>query len=132
MARGSKPAIAVEGARELARALKGLEGGLDDLKDVHRETGEIVAQEAKEIVPHRSGALGRSIRATRRRAGATVAAGRGRVPYAGPIHFGWRRRNIEPQPFLYEALDRRRDAVIATYHRGVDRLVSDAKRKMPR
>ena len=48
--------------------------------------------------------------------------GKKKVPYAGPIHFGWGRRNIHPQPFLYEALDKRRDEVLDAFALNVQKL----------
>lgn len=31
------------------------------------------------------------------------------VPYAGPIHFGWRKRHFRPQPFLFRAAGQKQD-----------------------
>jgi hypothetical protein len=52
-----------------------------------------------------------------------VRAGRTSVPYAGPIHFGWPAHNIEPTPFLYDALDQRRSEVIDLYEQRVGDLI---------
>ncbi len=131
MARGGKAAVQVEGGPQLRKAFKKMGDRLDDLKDVHAAAGEIVASEARSIVPVRSGVLADSIRTDRRAAGASVLAGRSRVPYAGVIHFGWPAHNIEPQPFLYEALDRRRDEVADQYERAVDDLVRKFDREAP-
>lgn len=131
MAAGRRPAIEVEGAKELRAAMRRMDGRLDDLKDVHRAAGEIVASAARAIVPRRSGRLGETIRVDRRASGASVLAGRSRVPYAGPIHFGWPRRNIEPQPFLYDALDSRRDEVAAKYAAAVGVLVRKLDAETP-
>ena len=56
-----------------------------------------------------------------------VRAGFARVPYAGPIHFGWRKRNIQPQPFLYEALDKRRNEVFDRYNKEVRNILKDKR-----
>ena len=53
------------------------------------------------------------------------------VPYAGVIHFGWPRHNIEPQPFLYDALDRRSDEVIKLYEDRITDLVHKLDRETP-
>lgn len=68
---------------------------------------------AAALAPRRSGKLARSIRAVtgkRQRAGlaarATIKAGSPvRVPYAGAINYGWRKRNIEPSHFMQRASD---------------------------
>lgn len=120
----TKPTITVEGARELRRALRALEGGTDDLKATHAESAKVVEQRASQLVPRRSGALAGSIRSTGQAAAGVVRSGRASVPYAGVIHFGWPRRNIGPQPFLYDALDDRRNEVLSLYASRVDGLIS--------
>lgn len=119
----TKPGIKIEGERELRKALRAVESGIDGLREVHRDAAELVGAEAARLVPVRSGKLQATIRAAGQAAGAVVRAGYASVPYAGPIHFGWAKRNIAPQPFLYDALDRRHDEVIETYQRQLDELV---------
>lgn len=127
----SGPSVQVEGAKELRRALKHMNADLKDLSRVHKAAGQSVLDEAREIVPRVSGVLGRSIRLSATRTRASILAGKSSVPYAGPIHFGWRRRNIEPQPFLYDALDRRRQEVADVYGDEVGRLVRKVDRETP-
>lgn len=131
VARGGKSAIEVEGGPQLRRAFKKLGDRMDDLKDVHESAAQIVASAARPLTPHRTGALADTIRTDRRAAGASVLAGRSRVPYAGVIHFGWPGHNIEPQPFLYEALDSRREEVAAQYEKAVAGLVRRFDREAP-
>ena len=122
--KGGRAGVEVEGGPQLRRAFRKLGDRADDLRDVHRDAAKIVEQEAESLVPVLSGALRDTIRTSRTRSGSGVlAGGRSLVPYAGPIHFGWRARNIEPQPFLYDALDKRRDEVVARYSEGVATLV---------
>jgi len=118
--------IQVEGGRELRRALRQTETGIADLKEVNQQVGELVARTARtQTVPRISGTLAGSVRSARQAAGAVVRAGRARVPYAGPIHFGWEKRGIRPQPFLYEAADRRAGEVFEAYERGVAKVIAD-------
>jgi len=131
MARGGKAAVTVEGGPQLRKAFKRMDARLEDLKDVHAAAGEMVAGTARSLVPFDSGDLFDSIRTDRRAAGASVLGGRGRVPYAGVIHFGWPRRNIEPQPFLYDAVDQRREDVAAKYDDAVADLVRKFDREAP-
>jgi hypothetical protein len=121
--KGGPAAIEVEGGPQLRRALKKFDARLGDLSAIHRDVGELVAAEAETLVPVDTGRLRDTIHSTRGKASASVLAGRSLVPYAGPIHFGWRARNIEPQPFLYDALDRRRDDVLDRYNDGIGDLV---------
>jgi len=87
----------------------------DELKHLHKEVASIVADEAEQRVPVQSGRLKGSIRPLGSQKQGRVAAGKKSVPYAGPIHFGWPRRNITPQPFLTDALDRRKNEVLDTW-----------------
>jgi hypothetical protein len=116
--------VSVEGARELRKALKTVgDEAKAGLKDVNVEVAEIVARAAVTRVPARSGALRETVRAAGAQTRASVKAGFKKVPYAGVIHFGWPARKIAPQPFLYDALDARRDEVVDTYANGMADLL---------
>jgi hypothetical protein len=95
----------VEGAKELRRALKRAGVDVQQLKDTHAEVAELVKARALQRVPVRSGALRESLRSSGTVSGAIVRAGGRRVPYASPIHWGWKKRNIEANPFIYGAAD---------------------------
>lgn len=128
---GTRPGIEVEGGPQLRRAFKKLGDRAEDLTALHGDIGEMVEETAEQLVPRVTGTLGDSIRHSKRKTGATVMAGRRAVPYAGPIHFGWRARNIEPQPFLYDALDSRRDDIRKRYVSGIGDLVERFGREAP-
>jgi|SRR5690349_25157973 len=130
--KGGKAGIEVEGGPELRRALKNLDDRLGDLSELHGDAAAIVEHEAESLVPVLTGRLQRTIRSSRtKRSAAVLAGGRALVPYAGPIHFGWRARNIEPHPFLYDALDHRRGEVVRRYEDGIDSLVHRFDREAP-
>lgn len=120
---GTTPGVQITGARELRAALVKMGAGLGELKDIHREAAEDVATAARGGAPRVSGDLIGTIRVSVRQTGAGVLAGGRGVLYAGPIHFGWHRRHIVPQPFLYDALDERAGEVAERYQRRVDELV---------
>ena len=120
------------GAKELRAALKRMDKRLtDDLKDVHQDAGELVAERARALVPYLSGTLHDTIRTDRRATGASVLAGRTSVPYAGVQHFGWPKHNIEPSPFLYEALEDKAGEVADLYALGIEVLVEKLDRETP-
>lgn len=126
-----KPAIQVTGAKELRRALKRMGADLADLKEINLEAARRVADRAAQRAPFRTGRLQRSIKARATKASGSVTAGGRLIPYAGPIHFGWPRHNINPQPFIYEALDDRRIEVVALYEKRVGDLVERVGRETP-
>jgi hypothetical protein len=132
---GTKPGIEVEGGPQLRKAFRRLGERAGDLKALHGSIGQMVADTARTIVPigdDEGGHLQDTIKASRRQTGASVSAGSRVMPYAGPIHFGWRSRNIEPQPFLYDALDDRRDDIVSKYRGGVDAMVRRFDNEAPR
>lgn len=117
--------LEIQGLREIVRDLKQLaEDSREDMKETHRIAGEIVAAAAKPLAPVRTGALSSTISSSPTKYQGRVKIGRGAsVPYAGPIHFGWPARRIKPQPFIYEALDGRRDEVLQTYEKRINDLI---------
>lgn len=120
---GTKPGVEVEGGPQLRRAFRKLGDRAGDLKELHGDIAGIVEDAAESLVPVESGELRESIRTSKRATGATILAGGRAIPYAGPIHYGWRARNIEPQPFLTDALRDRRNEIARKYEQGVGELV---------
>lgn len=117
------PALQVEGARQLRASLK--RAGLDvaDLKAAHAQVAEQVKQAAAPRAPRRTGALAASMRSSGTQSAALVRAGRARVPYAGPIHWGWPRRHIAAQPWIYEAAQRTQDSWEGTYLGALEQII---------
>lgn len=104
---------------------------LKDLTKINRAAAEDVARAARDRAPVLTGRLRKSVRASATKTRGTVSAGSKAVPYAGPIHFGWPARNIEAQPFIYDALDARRDEVVGKYREHVADLVVRVGRETP-
>lgn len=126
--------IEVDGARELRRQLKKVEGGIADLKAQHAAAAKTVEERAYVLAPRRTGHLANTLRSSGQVSGGIVRAGYASVPYAGPIHFGWPFRPnpakgwmggpIPPNPWMYDALDERRDEVIAMFEERVAGLIN--------
>lgn len=116
----------ISGLRETLRDLKQLSKDTrEDMKDTHRQAGEIVAAAAKPLAPVRTGTLAATVVSAPTKYQGRVRIGRGQsVPYAGPIHFGWPARRIKPQSFVYEALDGRREEVRQAYERRIGELIA--------
>jgi hypothetical protein len=112
-------AIEVQGAKTVIRELVRMgDEYVSQVKRVHFESAQVIERRAEVLVPRRTGALAGTIRSTGTKRGGYVRAGKKSVPYAGPIHFGWPNRPnnakewrggpIQPNPFLYAALESRR------------------------
>lgn len=103
----AQPEIRVQGLAEVIRKMRELQPELlDVLKDVNVEVAEVAAGYLRRVAPQKSGALVRSIRTGRTLRSAVVKLGNARqVPYVGPINYGWRAHNIEPNPFIERGKD---------------------------
>lgn len=95
--------VRVEGLTKTLKALERFGVEVDDLKDVMAGIAEKGARLAEKYAPKRSGALARTVRGNRARGKAVVAAGKARVPYAGAINYGWKKRGIQPALFMQRA-----------------------------
>ena len=114
--------IKATGVKELRRELRRMGDDLEALKTLNLDVATMVAERAKDIVPRRTGNLADTIRPAGTKTAGRVRAGFKRVPYAGVIHFGFPARRIQPQPFLYDALDQRRGEVFDAYFKGVKKI----------
>lgn len=120
MARSTRAGVEVEGGPQLRRAFKKMGARASDLRRVNADVGQVVLDRADTLVPRLSGELAATGRVEAGVGGARVTYG---TIYAPPIMFGWRDRNIEPHPWLTDALDDTRAEVVARYEREVDSLV---------
>jgi HK97 gp10 family phage protein len=122
--------IKVKGYKQAIKALQAIGVPAAEIKAAGSEAGELVANQARSLVPVRTGALRNSIRVSKALNRVSVSAGNNRsVPYANPIHWGWFRRNIRPQPFFVKALGITRDEVYRNYYRSLDRLIANNSTK---
>jgi len=128
---GGQPAVTVKGGPQLQRAFGRMADRADDMRSAHDAAAGVVADRARDLAPRQSGALADSIHVETSDTGAVVAVGGPSIPYAGPIHFGWRDRNIEPQPFMTDALADAGPDVREAYDDGVGDVVKRFDREAP-
>jgi hypothetical protein len=116
--------LEIDGLRDVQKAMRNFsDDSRNDMKETHRRAGQIVVDGAARLVPVRSGALLASLKSAPTQRQGRVRVGSAAVPYAGPIHFGWPARNIQPNPFIYEVLDGRRQEVYALYAERISQLI---------
>jgi hypothetical protein len=137
-------AVKVEGAKELARAFRNAGNDAKQLSAAYRTIARQLAPVARQEAPvGPTGRLSASVRGLARQTGAQLAVGSARIRYAGPVHFGnpspktypaTRGRGlrstgtlgvIAPNPFLYEAVDKRRDDIVRAFDDNVVSLLRD-------
>lgn len=120
-----KPSIQVEGLDELRKALRRVKDSeLDaEMKQIHAELAREIIAKAQPNVPVRSGALKASLRSAGTVRDAIGRVGKASVPYAAPIHWGWKAHNIAPQPFLTDAAAQIEQGITERYDRQVAEML---------
>ena len=117
--------VKVKGLNAVTKALRNVGVPNKEITDAAKKSADRVVNEAKTLAPVRSGALRDSIRIAARATGrVSISAGNnGKVPYANPIHWGWFKRNIKPQPFFIKAIGLTRNDVYQDYLRELETLI---------
>lgn len=122
-----QPTVQVDGLRKLTRELRAAGEDLTDLKDANARAGSIVLDAARPATPRRTGRLAATGRTNRAAAKANVLFGSAAVPYAGPIHWGWKSRHIPAQPWVQTAAKRTQGQWIAAYEADIQRVLDNVK-----
>jgi hypothetical protein len=117
--------LKVDGIRQLTRDLEAAGVQVADLKKAFGGIAKQAATLASGFAPRQSGRLAASIRGSSAKNYATVTAGGKRALYAGPINYGWRRRNITGAGFLQRADAAIRPHVLSDLVSAVDKLLRD-------
>jgi HK97 gp10 family phage protein len=116
--------VKVKGLTAITKALRNVGVPNKEITDAAKRSADRVVNEAKTLAPVRSGALRDSIRIAARATGrVSISAGKASVPYANPIHWGWFKRNIKPQPFFIKAIGLTRDDVYQDYLKELENLI---------
>ena len=97
---GYRDAIEVEGLRRTVTQLKRFGARSEDLKAAFQRVGARAVLEGKAKAPKQSGALAATVKQSKRQNAVYIYAGKKAVPYAGPVHWGWPKRNITANPWL--------------------------------
>lgn len=125
----NRPAVEVVGLSRLARTMKRASVDISELKDLNRQAADAVAPVARSTAPRRTGRLAGDVRTAGTQRAGIVRVGRGSVPYAGPIHWGWPRRGISPNPFAADAAASTEPAWTEIYLAGVERIIGKIEGK---
>lgn len=113
--------VTVEGTEALQRGLGDLSDGLEDMSPAHRPVGALVRSAGANAAPKVTGALAASLSATTAPDAAILTSS---SPYAGVIHYGWPRRHISANPFLWTAGQQTESAWTRIYLGRITELVN--------
>lgn len=124
----TKAVYEVRGGRQLRKTLRAAGDDLADLKDVHKQAATIAADRAASRAPRRTGRLAATIRASGTKTAGIVRVGNNtRVPYANPIHWGWKKRNITANPFASHGAQESEPTWVQLYQRYIDTTLDSIK-----
>jgi len=113
--------IRTEGFAKCVRAMEKAGADSQDMKQLMYDIGMLVVRAS--LPPVLTGRLQSSIRAGRGKTKAVIRAGGQRVPYAPIIHYGYSTRGIEPQPFLLDALQRKKGDAFNKLDEGITSIL---------
>jgi len=139
MARRSAYTVQVEGLREFQQSVRRLKDRElnKKVRELNKSAAEIVKPEAVRASPdgkrdaksskkYRPGKLDKTIKVVASAKSAAIKAGSAaRVPYAAVVHFGFPRRNIRPNRFLFRAMARKGKEVGEKYESEIQSLVRE-------
>ena len=115
------------GLAHLSRTLKQAGADMQDLKTAYRKAASAVKPRIAKAAPKRTGRLARSVRAGSSQRSGVVRAGSNKVPYAGPINFGWPGHHIKAQHFMGKGLEASRDEVDDIFRQAIEKALSQVK-----
>lgn len=122
--------LRIEGGRQLRRTMRQAGSDLEDLKAANSSAASIVAGRARSWAPQVSGRLSATVRSSGTKTAGIVRAGNNRragVPYAQPIHWGWKKRNIKANPFLSYSAQATEKTWVTLYEDLVNKALSKIK-----
>ncbi len=120
---GGQVVATVEGLRQLRSALRRAGDDLSDFRDANADVARVAGQAAQVDAPHRTGTLAGSVRWSGTKTQAIVRAGSARVPYAGPIQWGWPARHIRPALFVTQAASRTEPQWLDLFMDAINRII---------
>lgn len=119
--------IQVDGAKQLRKQAKAAEVDLALLKDTHKDIANQIAGWSRPLAPTLTGRLVSTTRAAGSNTASTVRVGTKSVPYANPIHWGWKKRGIEANEWLLKAARDSEPLWWHTYTKAVEEILEKIK-----
>lgn len=110
----AEPAVTVEGADRVASTMHKAARMLGDLTEQNKQAASIFTLVARQRAPRLTGALAAATMPAwdKDNAGFTNP-----LPYFGPIHYGWPAHDIEPNPYVDQAVDETERDWLAVYEK---------------
>ena len=116
--------VRVQGLSKVVRELKALGLDVQDLKDAFSKVAEVGKRNVERHTPRGlTGRLVASVRGNRAQSKAVVRAGRASARHAGPINYGWPKRNIRPALFMQRGDEDTRPEAVRLLEQDINRTI---------
>ena len=112
------------GADKLSRELDVAADRTRDMSGAHQRVAQQEANASRSQAPRRTGRLAASVAGNATKTEALVQSG---LPYANPIHWGWRAHNIEPNQFIVRTVQRDQTRIVDLYAHELSAILADCK-----
>jgi len=126
-------AVQIEGLDQMRKQLRQAGADMADMKEINSQVAGVILPVGKTtapVSPEPGRHLFQTVRAGATKTQAVIRAGNNTtVPYANPIHWGWYRRNIKPNPWLSRAAQSTEPRWFQLYVAGIDRILDKIKGK---
>lgn len=127
---GKGSTVQVANLNKFIRAMKKLGMNTQDLSGATTRIRSLVVPPAISGAPVKTGRLRNTVKARKYPNKVEVQAGNNTtVPYANPIHWGWKVRNIEPNPWIEEIRDAKFDAVVEIFIEETNKVIKKAEQE---
>jgi len=116
--------VRIENLNKILNTLSKIGVDSQNLKGATTKASALVLPPSKANAPVRKGKLQRTVKASTARNKVQITAGTpNSVPYGAAIHWGWKKRNIQPNSWLLEVRDRYGDEVKDIYITEIQKLI---------
>lgn len=121
-------ALYVVGQKRFVQTMRKAGADFEDLRAVNREAAEIAAPAVRRLAPRGStGRLVKSVRVGATKRAGVIRVGSKRVPYAGPVNYGWPAHNITPRFYANNGVAQTETQWAKVYEEFVDKVISQVK-----
>lgn len=120
-------AVRVVGLPRLRKTMRQAGVDMADMKAANAKAAATIAAASRARAPSRTGRLAGSVRGNKAVGRAVVMAGGARLPYGGPIHWGWPARGIGAQPFISDAARATEPSWLPAYLDDLNQILGQVK-----